>query len=48
MHNALIYIRGSILWYIISTTSKSKIATTFVNTKLTILEYIYLLEIEYS
>ena len=45
MHNALIYTEASILRYVISATSESKIAAAFINAKLAILEYIYLLEI---
>ena len=40
MHNVLIYVEASILKHAISTTSESKIATTFFNTKLVVSEYI--------
>ena len=47
IYYTLIHIEVSILRHIISTTSESKIAAAFVNTKLAIPEYIYLLKMEY-
>ena len=43
-HNVPIYVKASILRHIMSTTSESEIAASFVHAKLAILECIYLLE----